>query len=97
MKKSIAMLLALVLCLSLCACGASGKANPFDAFMDSGNTASQDDNNEMIEFENTVVADDMDVTIELVNFHTKEYDWVEGKQQEKIVTFRFTNKTDQQL
>ena len=97
MKKSIAMLLALVLCLSLCACGASGKANPFDAFMDSGNTASQDDNNEMIEFENTIVADDMDVTIELVNFHTKEYDWVEGKQQEKIVTFRFTNKTDQQL
>lgn len=65
--------------------------------MDSGNTASQDDNNEMIEFENTIVADDMDVTIELVNFHTKEYDWVEGKQQEKIVTFRFTNKTDQQL
>lgn len=97
MKKTISLLLALVLCLSLCACGASGKANPSDAFMDSGNTASQDDNNEMIEFENTIVADDMDVTIELVNFHTKEYDWVEGKQQEKIVTFRFTNKTDQQL
>ena len=97
MKKSIALLLALVLCLSLCACGASGKTNPTDVSMDSGNTASQDSNNEMIEFENIIVADDMDVTIELVNFHTKEYNWTTGMQQEKIVTFRFTNKTDQQL
>lgn len=97
MKKSIAMLLALVLCLSLCACGTSGKTNPSDAFMDSGNTASQDDNNEMIEFENIIVADDMDVTIELVNFYTEEYKWAAGTQQEKIVTFRFTNKTDQKL
>lgn len=89
MKKTMALLLALVMCLSLCACGASGETNSSEA--------SQEGGNEMIEFENTIVADDMDVTIELVNFHTKEYDWVEGKQQEKIVTFRFTNKTDQQL
>lgn len=88
MKKAISLLLALVLCLSLCACGSSGQTNT---------PAASQDNNEMIEFEDIIVADDMNVTIELVNFYVEEYNWTEGKQQEKIVTFRFTNKTEQEL
>ena len=97
MKKLIALLLAAVMCLSLCACGASGKTNSSDTSMNSGNTASQNGNNEMIEFENTVVADDANVTIELVNFYTEEINWGTSTQQEKIVTFRFTNKTGQSI
>ena len=59
MKKWIVLLLAAVMCLSLCACGASGKTNSSDA------------SNGIIEFENTIVADDVNVTIELVNFYPR--------------------------
>ena len=59
MKKWIVLLLAAVMCLSLCACGASGKTNFSDA------------SNGIIEFENTIVADDVNVTIELVNFYPR--------------------------
>lgn len=41
MKKTMAMLLALVMCLSLCACGASGEMNSSDTSTDGGNTAFQ--------------------------------------------------------
>lgn len=85
MKKWIVLLLAAVMCLSLCACGASGKTNSSDA------------SNGIIEFENTIVADDVNVTIELVNFYTEEINWGTSTQQEKIVTFRFINKTDQSI
>lgn len=77
-KRTLAFLLALVMVLSFCAFGA-------------GKAAADDD---VITFENVIVADDENVTIELINFYEKNVNWWEGAQNEKYVTFRFKNKTD---
>ena len=77
-KRTLAFLLALVMVLSFCAFGA-------------GKAAADDD---VITFENVIVADDENVTIELINFYEKNVNWWEGAQNEKYVTFRFKNKTN---
>ena len=89
MNKAISLLLALVMCLSLCACGSSEQKDTAPA--------TSQPNNDIIEFEDILVADDINVTIELVNFYVEQVNWVSSNQAEKLVTFRFTNKTDQEL
>lgn len=89
MKKTISLLLALVMCLSLCACGSSEQKDT--------TPATSQPNNDIIEFEDILVADDINVTIELVNFYVEQVNWFSSNQAEKLVTFRFTNKTAQEL
>ena len=82
MKRFFALLLALVMCLSLCACG---------------NKSSDDMQSEVSgtkEFENVILADNDAVKIELVNFYAKEDNWAHlGEIIEKGFTMRITNKT----
>ena len=82
MKRFFALLLALMLCLSLCACG-----NKSGDDMQSESSGTK-------EFENVILADNDAVKIELVNFYAKEENWAHlGEIIEKGFTMRITNKT----
>ena len=88
MKKLFSLLLVVTMILSLCACGTN----------DNNSVAKKDENgNEIIEFTDIILVDDDTVTIELVNFFSKDVNWSEGKQNEKCVTFRTTNKTNHEI
>lgn len=102
MKRLIALLLSLVLCFSLCACGA--KDNSVTKKDENGNETNEttdvaliDDDNATIEFNDVVLIDDDNVTIELANFYSEDVNWSEGKQNEKCVTFKTTNKTNHEI
>ena len=82
MKRFFALLLALMLCLSLCACG-----NKSGDDMQSESSGTK-------EFENVILADNDAVKIELVNFYAKDENWAHlGEIIEKGFTMRITNKT----
>lgn len=82
MKRFFALLLAVMMCLSLCACG-----NKSGDDTQSGSSGTK-------EFENVILADNDAVKIELVNFYAKEDNWAHlGEIIEKGFTMRITNKT----
>ena len=91
MKKSLLVFLAAVLCLILCACGSSPNGKKEDA----PSTAQKAE--DMIEFDNILVAESKDVKIELVNFYAEDAHWSAGTQNEKYVTFRFSNKSGSKI
>lgn len=98
MKKWIALLLALVMCLSLCACGGGGeKTTPAQA--DNGETADADqqDDTASIDFDEIVVWENEEVTIALVQFYEKPYKWESGEEIEKIAVFKVTNHADHKV
>lgn len=94
MKKTLALLLAVTMCLSFTACGSSVQKK--DSSADT-NQAIAEKNSDMIEFDGIIVADDMNVTIELVSFYSEEINWSNGAQNEKIISLRFMNKTDHEI
>lgn len=111
MKKAIALILALVLCLSLCACGSSEPIiNPYheETFPEAT------ENEETIKFDPpVVVAEDEYVRVELIEFYQEHYIWhniggmygtpekvtpgTDGASLEKLVVFKIYNKTDHRL
>lgn len=82
MKRFFALLLAVMMCLSLCACG-----NQSGDDMQSEGSGTK-------EFENVILADNDAVKIELMNFYAKEENWAHlGEIIEKGFTMRITNNT----
>ena len=104
MRKLIAILLVIVLCLSFAACGKKSddellNESPVDTAAPSEKEDSAADSG-MVEFTDVTLVDDKNVTIQLVNFYEKEVNWTEsdgGPQVEKHVTFNIKNKTDQEI
>lgn len=86
MKKTLALLLALAMVLSLCACGEKTEPSPVAP-----------KNDDIVEFQDVILVDNDTIALELVDFHVKEYKWQTGTEQEKLVTFKATNKTDHKI
>lgn len=126
MKKIISLVLALVMCLSLCACGQSDACNcdcaqcaqcekktqntiAVDADQVDNISEEAEQNDNVIEFETPiVVAEDENLRVELVKFYGEYRLWkqgypysadatTEGATLEKIVVFKFCNKTNHTL
>lgn len=100
MKKWIALLLAVLMCLSLCACG-GGQTN--DDSSDSETAAKENDgaaepDGDSMKFNEALVWEDEDIKVTLVEFYSKEFNWGGGdKQIEKVVVFKAENHSDHQL
>lgn len=78
-----------IISISLCSCSKTVVQNTNDSL---------NKNNEgTIEFTDVVLIDDELVKIELVNFFEKNVNWSTGKQNEKCITFKATNKTNYEL
>lgn len=92
MKKIIALLLAVILCMTLCACGGNKQSNDNNT-----TTSSTENNNEVIEFTDTVIFEDDNVKLELVNFFTEEVNLSTGKEIEKCFTVKTTNKSNKKI
>ena len=91
MKKTLALVLALLLTLGLCACGNS---NLTTQSVQSNNK--KDEN--IIEFDGIILVDNDTVTLELVNFYSDDVNWSGSKaQNEKYITIKATNKTDHEI
>lgn len=93
MQKILSMIMLFALCLVLHACGTPAPNDVSKQDIPSATTV----DNDIIEFDNVIVADNMDVKIELVSFYTKDFTYSSGTQNEKIITLRFTNKTDHEI
>ncbi len=64
---------------------------------DDTDSAAEEEKPAIIEFTDVVLVDDDTVRIELVNFYEQEYNWNTGKQIEKCLTYKVTNKSDHEL
>lgn len=93
MKRILVVFLALTISLLSCACenATSSQTTGNDIQV---TEAKKDD---IIEFDHLILADDVNVRIELVNFYAEDVNWSTGAQNEKIVTFQFQNKTDHNI
>lgn len=96
MKKTMTLLLALVMCLSLCACG-SNKA-------ESGNNASvtipvihPGTDGDKIDLDDLVLVDDSKVKISIVEFYTNKMISAGNSDGGKCATFKVENKTDREM
>ena len=69
---------------------------PPEAAASSVEEANETDN-DLIEFDNVVLADTDILTMELVNFYAKDVNWVDGTQNEKYFTVKVTNKSDDEF
>lgn len=103
MGKWMSLLLAGVVCISLTACGGGndgtdkdgGKASTeADSSKQGEETVAETEDSNIINFEDVVLVDNDDVKIELVSFYAEDVNWTEGKQNEKCITLKVTNKTD---
>ena len=74
--------------LSLCACGKNDSAPSVEK---------SNSKDRVIEFTDVVLIDDDTVKIELVKFYAKDVNWTSGKQNEKYVTFKTTNKSNHEI
>ena len=61
----------------------------------SGIAMAEDTN--IIEFEDVILIDDENVTIELVNFYEETKNWDTGTRDEKVISFKVYNNTDHEL
>lgn len=98
MKKAISLLLALVICLSLCACGNNNVDSKVEGYAETEAEPSNEatKNNDLIEFEEPVLVwEDDNVKIELVSFYQELLNWYDkGPVLEKGITVRYYNKTN---
>lgn len=101
MKKIISLILALAICLSLCACGQKAAETAPEA---TASTETQPPQttvaapaNERITFDDLVLAEDKNVKISLVDFFVETMNFAEGPVDEKCATLKIENKTDQNL
>lgn len=114
MKKLLIMMIATVLAVSLTACGNKDNAmkNQPGSSESSESSTSEAKDNEMknqqeslepemkvIDFENTVLADNDVVTVELVQFYEEEVNWngPETPVFEKNITLQVKNKSDYEI
>ena len=86
MKKTLSLLLALVMCLSLCACGVGNVQVMYPS-----------SSGEKIEFEDVVLAEDENVKITLVEFYEDTLLKAQNSDSAKCVTFKVENKTDSDM
>lgn len=110
MKKILAIVLCLSICVSLCACG-KNKVDP--NHLDCEPERAEQSNNEIVFDAPVIVAEDEYVRVELVKFYEEYYIWrdfggahgtpekadrsMEGANLEKIVVFKFYNKCDHKV
>ena len=99
MKKLLCLLLVLVLCLSLCACGNTTEkeaASEETPNMANPEQTTAEEEYKTIEFEEPVVVwEDENIRVELICFFEELFYWPEGDPViEKGATFRLVNKTD---
>lgn len=93
MKKVVSLLLVLVMCLSLCACGAEKASSPVAIQPEGTNT---EGNN--VDFETPLLAwEDNKVKLEIIGFFQEKNIWAESPTLESGITFKLTNKTDAEL
>jgi len=107
MKKIISLVLALALCLSLFACGASGETpqalETEEQVVSVENEVSEQDEDaeeyQTINFEEPIlISNDDTVKIEMLAFYEEYYNWGDRDPAvEKGITFRFTNNTEDEV
>lgn len=98
MKKTIALLLAFVMCLSLCACGGSKQTS-------NGNTSVSvtipvvypGTGGDKIDLDDLVLAEDDKVKISIVEFYTNKMISAGNSDGGKCATFKIENKTDYEM
>lgn len=97
MKKVLAALLAMALCLSVCACG----AEPEEGMQSTGSAqtapAEESKDSGKISFDDLVLAEDAYVKIVLVEFFETEINMADGVHLEKCIALKIENKTDRNL
>lgn len=109
MKRAISLVLVLIMCLTLCACGKTQESRENNSVHSVSETNEQSDDN-VIEFDSSiVVAEDEFIRVELLKFYQDYYIWddfgtpikvsqsTEGARLEKFVTLKFYNKCDHKL
>ena len=96
MKKTTALILALVMCLSLCACGGnkSGNGQNDPAVYIGG---MPDTVGDKIEFDNLVLAETEQVKIMLVDFYVDKLFASGNSDGAKCATFKIENKTEHEM
>ena len=92
----MALFLALLMCLSLCACGVTS-AESSNGVAQTPQVIYPDTTGEKIKFDDLVLAEDNNVKVMLTNFYEEEMYLVNGTQNEKCATLKIENKTDQEL
>ena len=106
MKKKLLAATAVATAMALSACGggteadvteaqANAESPAKDATEESEESESQDEN--LRTFENVVLAENDVAKIELVNFFAEDVNWADGKQNEKKITIKVTNKSDDEI
>lgn len=93
MKKFFTVAVAMAISLSFAGCGGSTSGAEGAA----AETVSETDDGSLITFENEVLAENDVVRIELINFYTEDVNGTDGKQNEKNITVRTTNKSDKEI
>lgn len=85
--------------MALSACGGGTETDVTEAQASNESQAeeseSQDEN--LRTFENVVLAENDVAKIELVNFFAEDVNWADGKQNEKKITIKVTNKSDDEI
>lgn len=97
MKKMIAMTLALILCLSLCACGQKTAENTNTVVVQTPQVIYPDTTGEKIDMGDLLLAEDENVKITLVDFYVENRNLMSGPSEEKCATLKIENKTQQEL
>lgn len=96
MKKILALLLALVICLSLCACGGKKAASSGDGNA-SVSVIYPGTGGDKIDLDNLVLVDDSKVKITIAEFYTNKMISAGNSDGGKCATFKIENKTKQDM
>lgn len=94
MKKVISMLLALVMCLSLCACGGGKQTSNGSVTIPVIHPGTGGDK---IDLDDLVLAEDDKVKISIVEFYTNKMISAGNSDGGKCITFKIENKTDREM
>lgn len=94
MKKALSVLLAIVMCLSLCACGTEKNEQPLQ--QTTGDSTSY--NPDCMEFENPLLlVNDSAIRAEVVNFFQEVSPGSGTTEKDKYITLKLENKTDRNM
>ena len=104
MKKIFVAAATAAVMMSLTACGSQKSSALSETTQEAAaeteaetESETEEEDENIISFENVTLADNDVLKLELVNFYAEDVNWREGKQNEKSITIKATNKTDHEI